>query len=62
VIIDPQAAEFGGTNLKVVSALRLHKLATIHTSSVSRYLGGLESQQRAIVRQFRPPAIARGLR
>ncbi len=48
-IIDPEAAEFHGTHLKVVSALRLHKLATIHASSVIRHLGRLESAHCAIV-------------
>ena len=30
LIIDPAMTEFQGTHLKVISALRLHKLATIH--------------------------------
>lgn len=49
LIIDPATTEFQGTHLKVISALRLHKLATIHCSSLARQLGALESAQRAIV-------------
>lgn len=48
-IVDPATTEFQGTHLKVRSALRLHKLATIHCSSLSRHLGRLESAQHAIV-------------
>jgi ribosomal protein L30/L7E len=35
------------THLKVVSALRLHKLATIHCSSLARHLDTLEASQQA---------------
>ena len=49
LIVDPSAPEFQGTHLKVPSALRLHKLATIHCSSLSRHLGRLEPAQHAIV-------------
>ena len=49
LIVDPAAPEFEGTHLKVISALRLHKLATIHCSSLARHLGALESAQHAIV-------------
>ena len=49
LIVDPSAPEFQGTHLKVPSALRLHKLATIHCSSLSRHLGRLESAEHAIV-------------
>src|SRR5712692_7126856 len=38
-IVDPAKPEFQSTHLKVVSALRLHKLATIHCSSLARHLG-----------------------
>ena len=38
-----------GTILKVPSALRLHKLATIHSSSLARHLGVLESAQQGVV-------------
>src|SRR5207245_10067506 len=30
LLLDPQLRQFSSTNLKVASALRLHKLATIH--------------------------------
>src|ERR1700733_6038813 len=49
LIVDPSAPEFQGTHLKVTSALRLHKLATIHCSSLARQLGALESAQHAVV-------------
>jgi mRNA interferase MazF len=49
LVVDPSAPEFQGTHLKVRSALRLHKLATIHCSSLARRLGALETQQQAIV-------------
>jgi mRNA interferase MazF len=39
LLLDPSIAEFRSTNLKTSSALRLHKLATIHCSSLARYLG-----------------------
>ena len=48
-ILDPTTTEFQGTHLKVPSALRLHKLATIHCSSLSRHLGRLAPDQHAIV-------------
>jgi hypothetical protein len=34
--LDPALPEFRSTNLKISSALRLHKLATIHCSSLAR--------------------------
>ena len=43
LIVDPATPEFQSTNLKVTSALRLHKLATIHTTSVRRYLGRISA-------------------
>ena len=39
LVLDPGRPEFHSTNLKTLSTLRLHKLATIHTSSLVRYLG-----------------------
>lgn len=39
VVMDPAKREFRATRLKTISALRLHKLATIHASSLVRYLG-----------------------
>ena len=41
ILLDPAAAEHASTNLKTVSVLRLHKLATIHTRNVVRHLGVL---------------------
>lgn len=41
IVFDPATAEHRSTNLKTRSALRLHKLATIHTSAVVRRLGAL---------------------
>ena len=43
VLIDPSRPEFGSTHLKTLSVLRLHKLATIHASSLARYLGSIEA-------------------
>ena len=45
IVIDPSTTTFLSTNLKVVSALRLHKIATIHASSLVRYLGRMETAQ-----------------
>jgi len=39
LVLDPAKPECRSTNLKVLSIPRLHKLATIHTSSLVRYLG-----------------------
>jgi hypothetical protein len=39
IVLDPSTAEFEGTHLKTRSVLRLHKLATIHRSSLARRLG-----------------------
>ena len=44
LILDPKAPEFQSTNLKTSSVLRLHKLATIHASSLARYLGVVSPQ------------------
>lgn len=41
IVLDPMSAEHVTTNLKSQSVLRLHKLATIHESSVVRRLGKL---------------------
>src|SRR5260370_42327798 len=46
VLIDPSKPEFRSTHLKAISALRLHKLATIHSSSLARYLGALDNPRR----------------
>src|ERR1700694_6145849 len=39
LVIDPSKPEFRSTHLKTISALRLHKLATIPSSSLARFLG-----------------------
>jgi hypothetical protein len=39
LVLDPARPECRSTNLKTLSTLRLHKLATIHASSLVRYLG-----------------------
>ena len=41
ILLDPSKPEFYSTNLKTLSALPLHKLATIHCSSLARYLGSI---------------------
>ncbi len=49
LVIDPNKPEFRNSGLKVPSAVRLHKLATIHSSSVVRHLGFLEPVQQTDV-------------
>jgi mRNA interferase MazF len=49
LILDPSKPEFRSTNLKTMSALRLHKLAAIHSSSLARYLGTIDSATHATV-------------
>lgn len=39
LVLDPHSTEHAATNLKTVSVVRLHKLATIHRRSVVRLLG-----------------------
>ncbi len=51
LILDPALPQFRSTNLKVVSALRLHKLATIHSYSLARYLGCLDADSQLLVFQ-----------
>ena len=51
LLLDPSLPPFRSTNLKVVSALRLHKLATIHCVSLVRYLGQLEAEPMATVKR-----------
>ena len=43
MVVDPTQREFASTKLKKTSLLRLHKLATIHVSSLVRFLGILEA-------------------
>jgi mRNA-degrading endonuclease toxin of MazEF toxin-antitoxin module len=49
VLVDPTKPEFHSTGLKTLSTLRLHKLATIHSSSLARYLGKIDSAALATV-------------
>jgi mRNA interferase MazF len=49
LILDPSKQEFRSTHLKTTSAVRLHKLATIHSSSLVRYLGTIDSAALATV-------------
>jgi mRNA interferase MazF len=49
LLLDPTVPGFRSTNLKTSSALRLHKLATIHCSSLARYLGVVDSQTQSVV-------------
>jgi mRNA interferase MazF len=42
LLLDPDKPEYRSTHLKTASVLRLHKLATIHCSSLARSLGGLD--------------------
>jgi len=41
IVLDPSRSEHASTNLKTISVLRLHKLATLHGRSVVRRLGEL---------------------
>ncbi len=49
LVLDPARPEFRSTNLKIISTLRLHKLATIHSSSLVRYLGVVDASAFNIV-------------
>lgn len=49
LVIDPHKPECGSTNLKTISVLRLHKLATIHCSSLARFLGRLDASSQMMI-------------
>jgi len=49
ILIDPARPEYRTARLKATSALRLHKLATIHCSSLARRLGHLEAGEQTVV-------------
>jgi mRNA-degrading endonuclease toxin of MazEF toxin-antitoxin module len=51
MLLDPLVAEFQSTNLKTRSALRLHKLATLHASAIVRRLGDLSAKSASEVDQ-----------
>jgi mRNA interferase MazF len=49
LLLDPNKPEYRSTQLKTPSVLRLHKLATIHCSSLARSLGKLDTPSMATV-------------
>ena len=49
LLLVPSIPEFRSTNLKTASALRVHKLATLHCSSLARYLGVTDNRTRSAV-------------
>jgi len=49
LLVDPGTVDFESSNLKAPSVLRLHKLATIHATSIVRRLGRLDPPARAII-------------
>jgi hypothetical protein len=49
LMLDPSKPEYRSTHLKTTSVLRLHKLATIHSSSLVRSLGSLEASSLIVV-------------
>lgn len=51
LLLDPALPQFRSTHLKINSALRLHKLATIHYASLVRNLGHLETDAWLMVTQ-----------
>jgi mRNA interferase MazF len=48
IVLDPMLPRDRATNLKVLSVLRLHKLATIHKASLVRHLGSLSPETYAL--------------
>ena len=61
ILLDPANPEFQSTHLKTVSVLRLHKLATIHCSSLARYLGVVgSSTQNTVANKLRELLIPGG--
>jgi hypothetical protein len=49
VLLDPTLPEHQSTLLKSVSVLRLHKLATIHVTTLQRRLGSISAVTQATV-------------
>jgi len=49
LLLDPNRPEIRSTHLKTASTLRLHKLATVHCSSLARYLGAVDSSVQNLV-------------
>jgi len=50
VVVDPSRAEFQNTHLKVISTLRLHKIANIHCSSLVRLRRAPDRLRAAVLR------------
>lgn len=54
IAIDPASRAGGATHLKMRSVLRLHKLATIHVTSLRRYLGRIsDTTQKEVAARLR---------
>jgi len=51
VLLDPAAADFAATGLRVSSVLRLHRLMTVSASLIQRRLGRFPASTQAIVDQ-----------
>src|SRR6266404_2729978 len=49
ILFDPSKPEFRSTHLTTLSVLRLHKLATIHCTSLTRYLGMIQPPTQAAI-------------
>ena len=49
IILDPATPEHASTKLKTKSVLRLHKVATIHGSSIVRFLGRISPATSKVV-------------
>lgn len=49
IVLDPSQSDQTTTNLKTISVLRLHKLATIHARNIVRRIGKLSSTTSAEV-------------
>src|ERR1700676_2683322 len=49
LVMDPIQAAFQNTHLKGASTFRLHKLATIHCSSLARHLGHIEPPHQSLI-------------
>ena len=62
LVLDPAKPEFRSTNLKTLSTLSLHKLATIHTSSLVRYLGVVDGPTLNNVAKYLRVPICEGFR
>jgi len=43
ITLDPKNPDHASTNLRTISVVRLHKLATIHQSDLVRYLGRISA-------------------